>query len=767
MGGTQKQPDSTPQADAEGSPLLGRVVGDFRVLRVLGRGGMGTVFEARQLSLDRPVALKVLSHASSLSDSAVIRFRREAQAAAKLQHAHLIPIYAQGEEDGVYYYAMGLVDGVTVHQLITTARAKSKGGVVRRPPPPARAGRDDETVLLTPPSSGAARGDQDRTDPHSGGRDEASPRELAHFDYVAGQIARVAEALDYAHQHGVIHRDIKPHNLMVDRKGHICVSDFGLARVLEHPAVTVTGEFLGSPLYMSPEQIRRGTMRVDHRSDVYSLGATLYEWLTLAPPYPGETREEVITQILTTDPPAPRWHTPQIPVDLETICLKALEKDPNRRYQTAGEMRDDLQRYLQRSAIRARRAGPIVRLKKLVLRHPVAAVVLLAVAIALSLGIAFLQQRAISREKGQTLEVAVQEKKEKEKELAQADEEAAQREAERDAAEKAFAQLVAQIAERGGTTLLAPSDEPERLALRQLAARFSAEWLTRHLRAERERLSSENVAVDPGSSEEYYLSALGAIATDNFAAASVLLDRSLALDPQNIRARLLHGLFACTLQDFDAMQSDGDKLVALRSDSPAGYLLRGAAAVFNDRAARGVRDLDRAYELGADSPWTHTLAGTGRCELRRFRDAEADFSRALQLDPAQTPALMGRARCRYETRSYASAVQDVSKVIETEPDNPDAYVLRGECYDMQERYDESIADYRKAHALVGGSFSILTKIALAQANQQARPQDAEHRAAAPAEPEASEDSAPPGQGRDRHWYEQLLKDLQRAAPTSE
>jgi predicted Zn-dependent protease len=210
-----------------------------------------------------------------------------------------------------------------------------------------------------------------------------------YFDTVARLVADVAGALEYAHRVGVIHRDMKPSNLLLSPAGRLSINDFGLARMLEQPGMTMTGEFVGTPAYMSPEQITAGRTPLDHRTDIYSLGATLYELLTLHPPFTGERRDQVLAQILHKEPKAPRKMNPKVPVDLETICLKALEKDPDRRYQTAGALAEDLHRYVNRFAISARRAGPVQRLVKWARRRPAVAVslgcLLIAVGVALSL----------------------------------------------------------------------------------------------------------------------------------------------------------------------------------------------------------------------------------------------------------------------------------------------------------------------------------------------------------------------------------------------
>ncbi|HEV2950410.1 MAG TPA: protein kinase, partial [Gemmataceae bacterium] len=197
----------------------------------------------------------------------------------------------------------------------------------------------------------------------------------------------------------VVHRDIKPSNLLLSPTGRLSLSDFGLARMLEQPGMTLTGEFVGTPAYMSPEQITAGRTLLDHRTDVYSLGATLYELLTLNPPFTGERRDQVLTQILHKEPKAPRKMNPKVPVDLETISLKAMEKDPDRRYQTAGHLADDLRRYVNRFAISAHRAGPWTRLRKWVKRHPGVATLLVCLLVAVAAVGLFAYQARQDRER--------------------------------------------------------------------------------------------------------------------------------------------------------------------------------------------------------------------------------------------------------------------------------------------------------------------------------------------------------------------------------
>ncbi|MBN1512818.1 MAG: protein kinase [Phycisphaerae bacterium] len=751
--------------------LIGRVVGDYRILREVGRGGMGTVYEAHQVSLDRIVALKVLSYTASVPESSIIRFRREAQAAAKLQHNHIVQIYAQGEDEGLHFYAMEFVQGRSVHQLIAESASLGGNGArdgsadsTRGSDASGTAGPTEETVLLdaTPrTASGSSRG---RVRARRTGRpgSTSAPQTPAEFDRIARYVSDVADALEYAHRNGVIHRDIKPHNLMIGTDSRIRVSDFGLARVLEQPGLTVTGEFLGSPLYMSPEQISRGDTLVDHRTDIYSLGATLYEWLTLAPPFPGESREQVIAQILTADMPPPREVNPHVPVDLETICLKALEKEPKRRYASAAAMRDDLNAYLHGRAIRARRAGTATRLRKLVARNPVATMALLVVAIAISLSTAYYQQRS----RHQALE---------HRQTAKVEEQTARLE---DAEQKneELRALVEALTPAGWRLIqetVSTSEEELREPLISLSQRFARGWLADFLRAERRRLEEENPEVASDSGLEYYLSSLGALATGNVTAALAALDHSLQSTPDDPYARELRAVLRCGRQQFVPMAHDATALIESRPDHHVGYLLRGAARLFADQPQEALDDLARAGELGEDEPsaWRHTLAGTARLRAGQFDKARIEYDEALVTDPAMVSALLGRAKCLYELQDYAGAIRDTDRVIEIAPDVADAYIIRGESHDRREEFDESLADYVQASRLRKDSRSLMLKVLWAQANQKRKeealatlqgqtPTDANDNKSS-----TEEDAVPPLEDDDSEWFQKFLEDrLQTEAP---
>jgi serine/threonine protein kinase/dienelactone hydrolase len=346
-------------------------IGDFRLERRLGSGGMGVVYQAVQVSLNRRVALKVLPMSLARTASAMERFHREARAAAKLRHPNIVTIHADGADGNVCYFAMEMIDGRNLDQVIAELReAKSPH------PSPAESSTEES-------AEGETQAEDRARMPCLL---QACSSDSEYFNTVARLVGEVADALHYAHGQGIIHRDVKPSNFMLTRNGRLILLDFGIARICQEHAVTLTSSFVGTPRYTSPEQITGGPDKVDHRADIYSLGVTLYELLTLEPLFDGDTQQQVIGQILSREPRRPRHVNRAIPADLETICCKAIEKDPARRYQSAGELAEDLRRYLGRQVIKARRAGATDRLVKLVRRRT--AIVTLAAGIVVAVAFA-------------------------------------------------------------------------------------------------------------------------------------------------------------------------------------------------------------------------------------------------------------------------------------------------------------------------------------------------------------------------------------------
>jgi len=322
----------------------GTRLGDFLLISEIGRGGMGIVYEARQISLGRRVALKVLNPGRVFDSRSVLRFRQEAEAAASLKHPGLVTIFSTGQEAGIHYYAMELIEGPSLDRLLR--------GDFHSP-----AGAASQSL----PALTAA----------------ANPGD---FIRIARLICEAAAALDYAHEQGVIHRDVKPSNLLLAPDGKLRVGDFGLARIAESSGITLSAEIVGSPAYMSPEQAA-GRAPLDRRTDVYSLGATLYELLAGRPPFRGERRDDVMLKIVHEEPAPPRRWNPGVPYNLETICLRAIEKDRERRYQSAAELARDLERFARGEPIATRRRGRLSRWWASSLRRPLVSALALVIVI--------------------------------------------------------------------------------------------------------------------------------------------------------------------------------------------------------------------------------------------------------------------------------------------------------------------------------------------------------------------------------------------------
>ncbi len=305
-----------PDASAERLPLqelVGTVLGEYTIRRILGFGSMGVVFEAHHTKLDRRVALKALPPGLGATEKAIQRFLREAQAVAQLTHEHIVPIYEISQTGAIHWYAMRFLDGEPLDRTLKRGRL--------------------------------------------------DPNEAARL------LQTAARAIHFAHQHGIIHRDIKPANMIVEHDGKLVITDFGLARPEQGGGITDSGAMVGTPRYMSPEQIRARKGEVDRRTDIWSLGATLYEAVAGEPPFPGESTQEILQQILDVDPRSPRSLRPDLPFDLEVIILKAMEKEPKRRYASALAFAQDLERFLEGEPIVARRTSIVKRSLRRLSKH--------------------------------------------------------------------------------------------------------------------------------------------------------------------------------------------------------------------------------------------------------------------------------------------------------------------------------------------------------------------------------------------------------------
>lgn len=302
-----------------------QALGEFQIVREIGRGGMGVVYEAIQTSLGRPVALKILPQASSLDSVRLQRFRNEATAVAQLHHPNIVPVFAVGSDRGIHYFAMQFIDGQTLASLIAQLRTEAKLS--------------------------------------------AASTQSRYRSVVAGMVQAV-RAIEYAHQLGILHRDLKPANLMLQADGRVWVTDFGLVQFQDAESqLTGSHQMMGTLCYMSPEQAAGDRAVLDHRTDIYSLGVTLYEWLTLVPAIEADGFHQTVHRVIHSEPPPPRSLVPSLPVDLDTVVRKAICKIPTERYASAREFADDLQRWLDDKPILAEPPSLMQRFAKWRRRH--------------------------------------------------------------------------------------------------------------------------------------------------------------------------------------------------------------------------------------------------------------------------------------------------------------------------------------------------------------------------------------------------------------
>ncbi len=339
--------------NTSGHDLAGKVLGEYQLIEELGRGGMGIVYSAHQQTLNRPVAVKLLPMAAMLEPKYLERFRNEARAAANLEHPNIVPVYTVGEEGGIHYYSMRWIDGSSLDQRILVHRQNA-----------------------------------------------TSPRTAA----ALLQFANVADALHATHEFGIVHRDIKPSNLLLDHAGKLWVADFGLARFQDERALTGTGEMIGTMRYMSPEQALGRSEFVDHRTDIYSLGATLYELFTGQPAVPGEEGPSLLRTIAAQAPVRLRKLRPDLPRDLQTVLDKAMARHRDDRYETAAELAQDLRRVARGEPVTAKLVSPVVLAARWTVTHTrlvsVAIAVLAALGLALSTG-TYIVNTMIARERDQ------------------------------------------------------------------------------------------------------------------------------------------------------------------------------------------------------------------------------------------------------------------------------------------------------------------------------------------------------------------------------
>ncbi len=696
---------------------LRTVLTDYEIIAEIGRGGMGIVYEARQIALNRIVALKILpALLNAVRPGAAARFRREAELAAQLKHNNITAVYDFGEIDGTLYYAMELIEGRSLREILREIEASGAiDAVIDGRTPSGSVGTQSGSVPTASDDAPQASAVQSKIpNPQSEigltRLGSSSNTDKVYYRQVARWIAEVAEALDYAHGMGIIHRDVKPSNLLLSAEGRLMISDFGLARASGLESMTVSRALLGTARYMSPEQVDENAGPIDGRVDVYALGATLYELLAFRPMFAAADDREVLNQVLNKDPTAPHRFVRQVPRELETICLKAIEKDRANRYASAKAFRDDLERWLLDLPIHAKRPTLPARTIKFVRRRKLPVALTAAVAVLLiATGLFFAGYRSWKEEAVTAKSVAQDQGVQL---TGYAHKEAFQEGDFEPALEKIDA-LLAEDPERvdwqlaRATVLWQLHRKEEALAyVEGIVAAHPDSWQAHDLLAtgyEALKQSPEKVAHHLQRAQE--LMPADETAFTYFTRATwerdperaiELLTKSIELDPTDWAAVVARCQRYRALMRHDLMLRDAERLIGMRPRWSGSYELRGIASLRLARYEDAVRDFSRAVELDPEAAESWSNRGDARNHLGRFADAIADADVAVSLKPQLARAYAVRGLAKAGLGDLDGGLEDLDRAMELEPTDAQLYLTRCKVLGDADRHDEVIRDATRA-----------------------------------------------------------------------
>lgn len=663
---------------------LNELLTDYEIVEEIGRGGMGIVFAARHLRLKRQVALKVLpALLGAVRPDAIGRFEREATVLAHLQHTNIIPVFDFGQVDGTLYYTMPLIVGRSLRDILSEINETGAIDMVVDSP------TESPTTTRIGSSAGTDR---------------------LYYRRVAEWMAEVADALDYAHERGVIHRDIKPSNLLLAADGRMMISDFGLARANGAATLTVSRTLLGTARYMSPEQVdEEAAGPVDRRCDVYGLGATMYEMLAMRPMFAGIDDREVLNCVLNKEPLPPHRFVPRVPRELETICIKAVDKNPAQRYATAKDLAADLRRWLLGMPILARRPSLPARAMKFVRRRrlPTALAVMLMIVL-VAAGFLYAGYRTSHRQ-------AIDVKEFAESQAVQVLKLEAQNELFRHGR---YADALAKIDQ-------ALAIEPDSLKLKISRAR-----VLRHLKrpAEAVTLLEEILQRKPDSWASHISLALAYrnLGNDEKAAyhnqqvaqmnpntaealyaraveekdphkAVELLTKALELKPDDTTPLLINRSWRYfALKQYDAMLMDILQVAGAHPNWAFVQAQRGTALFHLGRYAEAERAYSRSIELDPDQPSAWSNRGSARIMMGRVSEALADVNEALRRDPDFALAYYMRAKAKADLGKLEEAILDCDRAIKLDSTDADFHLRRSHLFGAMGRWEESIAACTRA-----------------------------------------------------------------------
>ena len=590
--------------------LSGRF-GNYQIEGKIGQGGMGVVYLATDLALNRKVALKILL---PQDEESLKRFIGEAQAAAKLKHPNITQIYEVGIVDGYHYFTMDLISGSALDDLAEDGRSK------------------------------------------------LTPREIA----VA--IQEIALALDYAHSRGIIHRDIKPSNILIDQEGRAYLTDFGLAKEINNlnRSLTVTGTIIGTPEFMSPEQAKSDKKKLDGRSDIFSLGTTFYYALTGQSPFKAADFYDELTNVLNKEPVRPARIMPNLNRDLETICMKCLEKEPAQRYQSAKELADDIKHFLDGEVIMARPTGMIARFIRKARKNKIAVIavgLVMALVIAAVVVVGLLWSSSHSRSR----------------------------------AEMVLNQI--KLGNPGPDERITIANEALQIdpSFGQAYEIIGEAYYDRKIAGKAYEAFTRAIELNPMSSFPYYRR--GYIMEQIFKKPKDAISdykKVIELAPDSDIGYIAHGIVEFGQQRYDDAFNDFNKAIKLNSKSIEAYNRRAMVYLHKMQKDKALADWEKAIEINPRNDMTYRSRGFFYYLTKDFSMALADFSKAIEHNNTNADLYHERGFAHRENGDLDLALADFDRAIKLDPQGGAFYYDRGIVYVIKKEYDAAISDFTRA-----------------------------------------------------------------------
>ncbi|MFA5794138.1 MAG: tetratricopeptide repeat protein [Candidatus Brocadiia bacterium] len=636
--------------------------GKYILEKKIGQGGMGAVYLAVDPALNRKVALKV---ATASDKTAVERFQREVQAVAKLRHANIVQVFEVGTIGKQPYFTMEYVDGISFEQLI-----KDK----TRPP----------------------------------------------VQTVAKIVMQIASALHYAHTQNIVHRDIKPANILLDKDGKPYLTDFGVAKKLSgfDKTLTVTGATVGTPNYMAPEQAQGKKDEIDHQSDVFSLGSTLYHGLTGQMPFQGKEMFEVFSNVIHKDPIAPSTLVKSIPKNIETICLKCMEKEKERRYQTALELAMDLQSYLEGKAIMAERASTMTRMWLKAKRNKAASFGLVSAMLVLFIGFLVVRMvisagsaRQVEENRKKAFAFFDEKKYTESKSLCEKILKSTPSDSVVEALLKRCDEAIEDmdVGKKKAKELARKKAEEERLAQEEAKRKEEAAKRRAEAKAlldritpatatdERLQIAGEAVKIDVSYSDAYQIIGYACRDKQDFDKAVDNFDKAISYTGTLAPSYYGRGWVTAYINNnFDGAVPDFEKTIKYDPDSYWGSFAKGELEFGHKKYDEALASFGKAIKLSPNYDWAYLNRGTVYYAKNELDKALADFNEALRLNSANSRALVNRGLCYYAKDDAVKAVADFSDVIRINPSAAAVYVSRGNAYYESGNYGKAIEDFNEA-----------------------------------------------------------------------